>query len=759
MLEEFFQPKTIAVIGASREPHKVGHQIFKNLVQSGGFNHLYKVYPVNPKTSEILGSKTYPSIKEIAEKIDLAVIVVPAEFVGQTLIECGEIGDPAKAVGGEHLKGTKAVIIISAGFKEIGGEGYKREQQILEIARKYGIRILGPNCLGLLNPHHYLNASFVSFLPERGEIAFISQSGALCSAVLDWAKAEEIGFSKFVSLGNKADLNEIDFLLALANDEQTKVIIAYLEGIEKGQEFIRVAKEVTKKKPVIVLKPGKTAGGKKAISSHTGTLAGLEQAYEAAFKQAGIIRAYSVEELLDYALVFAYSPRFGEAGQPSTALAGSPIPRTDMVRGLPTGNRVAVITNAGGPGIMATDEVESLGLQLAFFQEETIEFLKNNLPSQANIYNPVDVLGDAPAKRYELALKALLIDENVDIIVVLLTPQAVSEVKETGEVIVKLAKEVITSESTKPILACFMGEAEVKETRRFLNQNKIPNYAYPERAIACVKALVEYKNWRERKIEIKIEMSETPPRRWNVPSSREKKKAEEIIGKVKSERRLNLVDLEVKEVLSAYGFKFPHTGLAKTAEEAVSLAEEIGYPVALKISSPEILHKTDFGGVRLNLMNRESVRDAFEAMVLRSRRFFPEAEIYGCLVQEMTGKGIEVILGLHRDVQFGPLVMFGLGGIYVEILKDISFRVAPFSLEEAKEMMKEIKGYPLLQGIRGEKGIDLDLLASLIMNLSQLALDFTEIMELDINPLVVYPSDKSSARKEPVVVDAKIVIK
>ncbi len=725
MLEEFFQPKTIAVIGASRETHKVGHQIFKNLIQSDGFNHFYKVYPINPKTTEILGIKTYPTIKEIKEKIDLMVIVIPSEFVAQTLVDCGE-------------RGIKAVIIITAGFKEIGGEGYKREQQILEVARKYGIRILGPNCLGLLNPHYFLNASFVSFLPQKGEIAFISQSGALCSAVLDWAKAEEVGFSKFVSLGNKADLNEIDFLLALAEDEQTKVIIAYLEGIEKGQEFIRVAKEVTKKKPVIVLKPGKTSAGKKAISSHTGTLAGMEQAYEAAFKQSGIIRAHSVEELFDYGLVFAYQP-------------------------LPKGKNVAIVTNAGGPGIMATDEVESLGLTLAFFENETIEFLKNNLPAQANVYNPVDVLGDAPAKRYKLALEALSKDENVDVIVVLLTPQAVSEVRETGETIVELAKEVITSKSVKPILACFMGEAGVETTRKFLNRNRIPNYAYPERAIACVKALVEYKNWREKE-------TITAPGEVVVPDLGKKKevitsKVEEILTKVKEEKRLNLVDLEVKEILSAYGFNFPHSGLAKTAEEAVSLAEEIGYPVALKISSPEILHKTDFGGVRLNLVNRDSVRDAFEAMVLRCQRFFPQAEICGCVVQEMVEKGIEVILGLHRDVQFGPLVMFGLGGIYVEILKDISFRVAPFSLEEAKEMLKEIKGYPLLQGVRGDKGVDVDALADLIVRLGQVALDFPEIMELDINPLFVYPvrngglSNGVYPNKEPIVVDAKMTIK
>ncbi len=644
------------------------------------------------------------------------VIVIPTEFVAQTLIDCGE-------------RGTKAVIIITAGFKEIGGEGYKREQQILEIARKYGIRILGPNCLGLLNPHYFLNASFVSFLPKKGEIAFISQSGALCSAVLDWAKAEEVGFSKFVSLGNKADLNEIDFLLSLVDDEETKVILAYLEGIENGQKFIRIAKEVTKKKSVIVLKPGKTAGGKKAISSHTGTLAGMEQAYEAAFKQAGIIRAESMEELFDYGLVFAYQP-------------------------LPKGKRVAIITNAGGPGIMATDQIESLGLQLAFFQEETITFLRNNLPSQANIYNPVDVLGDAPAKRYKLALEALIKDENVDAIVVLLTPQAVSEVEQTGEIIVQLAKE-----ANKPILACFMGEAGVEKTRKFLNQNKIPNYAYPERAIACVKALVEYKNWREEASASSQLIS--PP--GMIISTEEKRKAEEVLTKVKKEKRLNLIDLEINEILSLYGFKFPKSGLAKADEEAVSLAEGIGYPVALKISSPEILHKTDFGGVRLNLTNKDAVRDAFEAMVLRSKKFFPEAEIYGCLVQEMVEKGKEVILGLHRDVQFGPLVMFGLGGIYVEVLKDISFRVAPFSLEEAKEMMKEIKGYPLLQGIRGEKGVDLDLLAALIMNLSQLALDFTEIMELDINPLFVYPVRNGGlshgVNKEPIVVDAKLTIK
>jgi len=719
MFEEFFEPKTIAVIGASRETHKVGHQIFKNLVQSDAFSNLYKVYPVNPKTTEILGIKTYHSIKEIEEKIDLAVIVIPSEFVAQTLIECGE-------------KGTKAVIVITAGFKEVGGEGYKREQQILEIAKKYGIRILGPNCLGLLNPHYSLNASFISFLPEKGEIAFISQSGALCSAVLDWAKAEEVGFSKFVSLGNKADLNEIDFLLAFVEDKTSKVIIAYLEGIENGQEFIRVAKEVTKKKPVIVLKPGKTDAGKRAISSHTGTLAGLEQAYESAFHQAGIIRARTVEELFDYALVFAYQP-------------------------VPKNKRIAIVTNAGGPGIMATDQAASSGLELAFFQNETIEFLKSNLPPQANVYNPVDVLGDASAERYKLALEALLKDENVDTIVVLLTPQAVTEIDKTSEIIVKFSKEY-----SKPMIACFMGEAQVNQARKYLNRNKIPNYAYPEYAITAAKAMVDYRIWQEK---LPLPSSLPSPLR-GEGEVEGKKKVEKIFAQVREQKRLNLSELEVYEILTSYGFRVVKSRLAKTADEAVTLAEELGYPVALKICSPEILHKTDVGGVRLNLENETQVRDAFEAMVLRSRRHFPEAEIYGCLVQQMLTAGKEIILGLHRDVQFGPLIMFGLGGIYVEILKDVSFRVAPISLDEAKEMIKEIKGYPLLQGIRGEKGVDIEAIASCVMKLSQLAVDFKEIMELDINPLIVYPGDKSSPPdgeagrvKEPIVVDAKLTMK
>ncbi|HIE50148.1 MAG TPA: CoA-binding protein [Armatimonadetes bacterium] len=695
MLESLFTPQSVAVIGASTQPGKVGHSIFRNMLQYGFSG---PVYPINPKTTELLGVRCYPSILQVPGEVELALVVVPARIVPQVLAECGE-------------KKVQAAVIISAGFKEVGAKGAQLEREVVDIARKYNLRVLGPNCLGVIVTSSGLNASFAAGMPLPGPIAFMSQSGALCTAILDWALAEGVGFSKFVSLGNKADLCETDFLRAWEEDAETKVILAYLEGIANGPEFMQVAQEVSRRKPVIIVKSGGTAAGARAASSHTGTLAGSERAYEAAFQQTGVIRARSVEELFDYALAFAYQPR-------------------------PRGSRLAIVTNAGGPGIMATDACERAGLTLASLRGETVEHLRQHLPPAGNFYNPVDVLGDADAARYRLATEAVLQDANVDAVMAILTPQEMTQIEETAEVLGQLAVQ-----ADKPLVACFMGEQKVHPGREILERHQVPNYEYPERAVAALAAMARYVEWQHHPQE--------RPRRYEV----DREKAAAILARARDEQRVNLSEFEAQEVIAAYGFALPASKLATTPEEAVTYAEEIGYPVVLKISSPDILHKSDIGGVRVGLSNPEQVTDAFELMLFRAARYMPEAEIRGVLVQEMIGWGKEVILGMSRDPQFGPLVMFGLGGIYVEVLKDVAFRVAPFGELEARQMVQEIHSYPLLTGVRGEKPADLEAIVSGLLRLSQLVTDLPEIVEMDINPLKVREAGRGA-----VALDVRVTI-
>lgn len=694
MLEMFFKPKSVAVIGASHEEGKVGHSILKNIIQ---FGFKGDIYPVNPKGGEILGYKCYPNISTIENEIDMAVVVIPAKFVPSVIEECG-------------TKGVKGVVVISAGFKEVGGEGTKLEKQILETAKKYKMRLWGPNCLGLIDTYSNLNASFARGMPMKGSIGFMSQSGALGTAILDWAQAEEIGFSKFVSMGNKADVDENDFLRDWDEDENTKVITGYLENIKDGPGFMEIARKVTKRTPVVIVKSGSTSAGARAASSHTGSLAGLEASYDAAFKQTGVIRANSMEDLFDLARGFAFQP-------------------------LPQGRRVAIVTNAGGPGIITADACEKSGLKMASFEPETIEHLRTNLPPAANIYNPVDVLGDAPASLYRLALEAVLKDANVDSVIVLLTPQAPTEVEKTAEVITELGNQF-----KKPVFSCFMGEATVNSGIKILNENKFPVYSFPERTASVLVTMAKNQEW--------INAPEHHSRLYEV----NKKDVLEIIQKVREKGRVNLVDVEAMKVISAYGINIVKNKLTSTPDEAVEAASEIGYPVVMKIASPEILHKSDIGGVRVGISSDQEVRDIFEIMLIRAKRFFPDAPIWGVSVQEMIKEGKEVIIGMSRDPQFGPLVMFGLGGIYVEVLKDVAFRVAPFSEEEALSMVQEIKTYPLLSGARGEKPVDINSIVDCLLRLSQLVTDFPEILEMDINPLKV-------RNKGALAIDARITIK
>lgn len=685
-LKSLFYPSSIAVIGVSREEHKVGHLIFDN-IRNSGFKGPF--FPVNPKADEIHAIKCYPSILDIPVDVEMAVIVVPAKFVPKVMEECGK-------------KGVKATVIISAGFKEAGIEGSRLEKEVASIAKSNGIRIVGPNCLGIINTDSPYNASFTTHTPKKGNISFFSQSGALCAAILDWSIEEKIGFHKFVSLGNKADLTEVDFLEDFLKDPKTKVITGYLEGVTEGEKFIKVTSEVSKKKPVILVKSGGTDSGAKAISSHTGTLAGSQAAYDAAFKQSGVIHAQSVQDLFDYSVALAYQP-------------------------LPLGRRAAIVTNAGGAGVMASDACERNGIILSQFSSETIDRLRSFLPSAANVYNPVDVLGDSLAERYLRAANLLINDENVNSLIAILVPAAPTQIKETAIGLAELSKR-----TEKTIIACFMGKDHVKAGIEILIDNSIPNYHFPERAIASLAAMNRYRKY--------VVSPEKIYQKFDV----DREKVQKIFATAIFEDKRFLSDEEAREVVKAYGIRIPKTELAKDINQAIEIAERIGYPLVLKVASPDILHKTDVGGVKIGIKNKQELRDSFDDIIWEAKRYMPNAKILGVILQEFISAKREVILGMNKDPQFGPLLMFGLGGIYVEALKDVSFRVAPITESEAWEMISEIKSFPLLRGIRGEKSADIDSIVDSLLRLSQLVTDFPNILEMDINPLMVYDKGKRS---------------
>ncbi|MEE8356376.1 MAG: acetate--CoA ligase family protein, partial [Anaerolineales bacterium] len=640
MLEEFFTPKSVAVVGASTSPEKLGYAVLENLV-NGGYVKVGKIYPINPKANEILGQKAYPSVLDVPDDIDLAVIVIPYPYVPAVLKDCGK-------------KNIAGVVVISAGFREAGMEGLERELELVEIANEYKFRLIGPNCLGIIDTFTPINASFSAGTPPQGPMAFMSQSGALGTAILDWAQAGRLGLAKFVSLGNKADVSEIDLLKAWANDEDTNVILMYSEGLPNGQEFIKVAREVTKTKPVVAIKSGVTKSGSRAVSSHTGSLAGSEQAYQAAFQQAGVLRANDMASMFDMALALGYQP-------------------------LLKNDRIVIVTNAGGPGILATDALERSGMNLARLKVETIQALEQYLPDAASAANPVDVLGDARADRYRFALESVSKDPNVDGIMAVLTPQAVTEIEDTARAVGELSQEI-----DKPILACFMGEAKVELGIKVLREYDVPNFSFPESASLAFQAMSQYRNIKERKDPV-YESFEV-----------DNQTVKEVLERAKRDGRYAIGDSEAWDILKAYGLSIPKSVLAKTPQEAIDIAGEIGYPVVLKIASPDILHKTDVGGVKVGLETPDQLRDAFDLMIYRIERFLPDAQVWGCQVQEMAPPGgLEVLIGMNRDPQFGPLVTFGLGGIYVEALKDVTFRVAPFTRLDAEAMLNEIRSKAL----------------------------------------------------------------
>ena len=693
MLDGFFKPHAVTVIGASREEGKVGFSIVDNLVKAGFPG---PIYPVNPKATEIRGLKCYPDLAQVPERADLAVLVIPPKACIPTLEAC---------VG----KGIRSAVVISAGFKEVGGEGAEIEKALRARVRELGIRVVGPNCLGIIDTKSRLNATFAAGMPPVGEIGFFSQSGALCTAILDWAIGNDVGFSKFISLGNKADTSEVDFIEALGADPETRVIIGYIEGVENGSRFMAAARAASKIKPLIIVKSGGTAAGARAASSHTGTLAGSEKAFSAAFRQSGVIRAESIEELFNFARAFASQP-------------------------LPKGPRLCIVTNAGGPGIIAADAVERSTVKMATLSPETVERLRAALPPTAALYNPVDVIGDAKEDRYQAALEAVAADPNVDGVLALSTPQAMTENDKFAEVVGLTAKQ-----SGKSFFTAFMGEASLPKARVILRNYGIPQYPYPEPAVRTFEAMVHYREWQE--------YTPAPPRDVNVDKGR----VALMILEARRAGRTTLGEREAREVIAAYGLRLPQNVLARTVDEAVSAATKMGFPVALKIVSPDILHKTDVGGVRLNLQDANAVAEGFSAIDISVRRFFPTAVIQGIAVQEMVVGGKEVILGMTRDPSFGPLLMFGLGGIYVEVLKDVAFRVAPIGPDEAEAMIREIRSFPLLRGVRGEKPSDLNAIVDALCRLSQLCVDFPEILEMDVNPLLVKPEGEGA-----VAIDARL---
>ena len=696
MLENFFKPYSVAVIGASREKRKLGNQVLENLLKAGFPG---RIFPINIKagpSTRILGMKAYSCLMDVPEPVDLAVVVVPSRHVLSVIRDCA-------------AKGTDSVVIISAGFKEVGSAGLLLEEEMLKLSRNSGIRILGPNVLGIIDTHHRLNASFAPSFPPAGNIALLSQSGALGCAILDEAEGKGIGLSKFISLGNKVDLDEIDFLTLLKEDPATEVILGYLEEIERGRDFIKVAKDVASQKPIIMIKAGRSESGKKAVSSHTGSLAGEDEAYDVAFQEAGIIRADSFRQAID--LVRGFSSQK-----------------------IPQGKRVLFLTNGGGVGIMASDACEKFSLESASLEKSTRERLQGKLPAASSLDNPVDILGDAKSDRYKVALEAVASDSNVDGIIILLTPQSGSEEEETAKAIRK-----VSSETEKTILVCFMGKRRVKKAIEYLRASSIPNYEDPEAAVMVFEAMFRYGQWLKRSVE---EIKTFPVN---------KAKVESILSKSKKEGCLEIGGNLALGVMEAYGIPVVKSWLVKEAKEALKVAESLASSVVMKIESPAILHKSEAGAVLLDLKT-EKVEDAFHKLMKRAKRLVGNNGIRGISLQPMVRKGKEALVGASFDKVFGHLIKFGLGGKYVEIYKDVSTRLVPLTPGKAKEMIRETKVISrLLRGVRDEKSSDIALVEEVLLKVSQLVSDFPEIVEIEANPLVVW-------EKGGVVVDARLAL-
>ncbi|MEN6449541.1 MAG: acetate--CoA ligase family protein [Thermoguttaceae bacterium] len=701
-LDAVFCPKSIAVVGASSRPGTVGNDIFRNLLFAE-FNG--PVYPVNPKSKAILGVRTYPTLTDIPDAVDMAVLIVPSVGV-------------MKVVDQAIAKGVKALVVITAGFKEIGPEGAALEAQLRDKVREAGIPLIGPNCLGVINTDAAvrMNAAFGRKMPAPGSLAFVSQSGALCASVLDYAEERRMGFSKFISFGNKADVNEIDLLDYLAKDEQTKVIAMYLEDITNGRRFMETVRDIfwETHKPMLCLKSGRSPEGARAVSSHTGSLAGSDSVYDALLIQSGVQRVDTISEMFDYAVLYTTQP-------------------------LPQGNRLAIITNAGGPGIMATDAAVRSGLKLAEISEATKATLRKSLPPTASVRNPVDVVGDARADRYKAAIRTVLEDENVDMGVVILTPQSTTEPVETAAIIPEAIKGI-----NKPVVCSFMGAKDVAGGVEILRKAGVPSYPLPEDGIKSLAAA----SWL-------VALQEIPGRQTPVLNDLDVDGAKKIVADLLNDHpKRYLTQADCRPLLGCYGLPLLKSAVAKNVDEAVKAVESFGTPVVMKVMSADVVHKYDAGGVILNVHGGQEARAAYQKILTNVEKAVPGAKIEGILVEEMAGKGVEVILGASRDERFGPLMMFGLGGTLVEVLKDVSFRLAPMWQTSAERMVRQIRSFKVLDGFRGNPPSDVPAIVDTLLRLSAMVCNHPEISECDINPLIVHAKGEGCS-----VADSRIMLR
>ena len=710
-LDAIFSPKTVAVIGATEKEGSVGRTILSNLIASpfGG-----TVFPVNPKRPNVLGIKAYPSISAVPDPVDLAIIVTPAKTVPGIVSEC-------------VAAGVKGAIIISAGFKEIGPVGVELERQVLEQARLGKMRIIGPNCLGLMSPPTGLNATFASSMARPGNVGFISQSGALCTAILDWSFRENVGFSAFISIGSMLDVDWGDLIYYLGDDPRTESIVIYMESIGNARSFLSAAREVALTKPIIVIKAGRTEAAAKAAASHTGSLAGSDDALDAAFRRCGVLRVKTIDDLFNMAEVLAKQPR-------------------------PKGPRLTILTNAGGPGVLATDALISEGGKLAELSTATVESLKKILPPAASTNNPIDILGDADPERYAKALEIAAADPNSDGLLVILTPQAMSDPTQTAERIKSFGRI-----EGKPMLASWMGGANVEAGEGILNRAKIYTFPYPDTAAHVFNYMWQYtynlRGLYETPV-LGVDEGSCTSEICDVPL------AKIIIDSARNQGRTLLTEFESKQLLASYGIPTVETHIAKTEDEAVEIAEAIGYPIVLKLYSETITHKTDVGGVKLNLKDAIAVRQAYQniqAAIAQSSAFSP-SDFLGVTVQPMLKlDGYEIIIGSSLDPQLGPVLLFGAGGQLVEVFKDRSLALPPLNTTLARRMMEGTKIYGALKGVRGRKSVNLEALEQLMVRFSQLVVERPEIKEIDINPMLAIPGDTSETGGL-IALDARVVL-
>jgi acetate---CoA ligase (ADP-forming) len=698
-LHEVFAPSSVAVIGASNHPTSVGGMLFRNILQAG---YRGVVYPVNPSWKSVSGVQCYPSVQALPEVPELAVVIVPAPSVSDVVGQLGE-------------RGTRGVVVISAGFREVGGSGIAREEALIAIARRFGMSLVGPNCFGVINtaPQVSLNATFSEDLPPQGNIAFVSQSGALCAGILRYGISERIGFSRFVSVGNRAGVEESDILRSLAVDPATQVVLLYIESLANERRFLEAAREVSARKPILVIKSGRSPEGERAARSHTGSLAHAAQdrLYDALFEQAGVLRADTIGELFREAKVFATGGRLG-------------------------GSRIAVLTNSGGPGIVAADACARTGLALPSLSDRTRGRLRSLLSPSASLNNPVDTTADASVRQFGGALKELLEETDIDGSLVIATP--VGELQGPA-----LAHAILTARGRrrKPVVACVFGLVDLTLEVRALEDHGIPTFTFPEEAVVALASLARYQRRQQR------------PSRNFPPYPVDREAVELLLDDVPSTGTTVLPEFSARALLSAYGIPFPPARFVTTVEDALEFAERSGYPVVLKVASPDISHKTDVGGVRVGIESPSALRAAWAEVRATVARRAPDARVEGFEVERMVGGGKEVLVGLQRDPRFGPVIAFGLGGIYVEVLQDVTFRLAPFDRGEAEEMVSSVRASPILRGVRGEKPSDLTALYTILGRVAQLAIDQPRVQELDLNPVIVLAEGDGAF-----AVDARLVL-